>query len=136
MEHEARELEPVTDSWIDQLLSGIEAEIVAGRTYPLPHPDPRVQIFVTENALLSHLRTVSDQLDDVILGKCDIDGDFSKPNAPVIVNSTASVASGANIHSATEQLRRIIASTVQKHTGHSEVIVNITVTDIHVLRAP
>lgn len=133
---EALALEPSADSWIDRFLTDIQLEVLAGRSHVLPHPDPRVQLSVTENAVKSHLRAVADNHRDIILGRCEIEGELGSPETPVTFHVTLSVAARTPVHAAAERLRRTISSAVHHHTGHPNVIVDITVVDVHTVRTP
>ena len=124
-------LPAASDAWFERILTTIHSELRAGRSFPISHPDPRVQITVTEGAVKALLRTTGDSLDGVYISRTQIDGDAETPGAPVQINLTASVRFGIPIPELAEVLRGIAHETLRRHTELNVTAVNIAVEDLH-----
>jgi len=128
---DAAELPAPPESWFERIFTSIQEELRAGRSLPLSHPDPRVQITVTEGAVRALLRDSGDAIDGVFISRTEIVGDAETLGAPVEINLTASVRFGTSIQHLTDELREVAYAALAKHTDLNVVAVNISVEDIH-----
>ncbi|WP_336641224.1 Asp23/Gls24 family envelope stress response protein [Microbacterium sp. USHLN272] len=128
---DAAELPAPPESWFERIFTSIQEELRAGRSLPISHPDPRVQITVTEGAVRALLRDSGDAIDGVFISRTEIVGDAETLGAPVEINLTASVRFGTSIQHLTDELRDVAYAALAKHTDLNVVAVNISVEDIH-----
>lgn len=128
---DAAQLPAPPPNWMEQVMSTIQNEVRAGRSVPLPHPDPRVVITITEGALRSLMRSVGDETPGVIVGRCRLDGDIEVPGAPIDVSVTASIAWKTPIPEATAALRQAVADALAEHTQLNIASIDVTVEDLH-----
>ncbi|WP_232331545.1 Asp23/Gls24 family envelope stress response protein [Agromyces laixinhei] len=128
---DARALPPPAETWFEEIMVNIAHEVRAGRDLPIQHPDPRVQISITEGAVRALLRTVGDTIPGVIVGKCELLGDAERPGTPIEVRLTVSVEWGRPIPEVSEQLHRSVTSALQQHTELNVTAIHIDVTDVH-----
>lgn len=128
---DAAELPAPPESWFERIFTSIQEELRAGRSLPISHPDPRVQITVTEGAVRALLRDSGDAIDGVFISRTEIVGDAETLGAPVEINLTASVRFGTSIQHLTDELREVAYAALAKHTDLNVVAVNISVEDIH-----
>lgn len=128
---DAAELPPPPESWFERIFTSIQEELRAGRSLPISHPDPRVQITVTEGAVRALLRDSGDAIDGVFISRTEIVGDAETLGAPVEINLTASVRFGTSIQQLTDELRDVAYAALATHTDLNVTAVNISVEDIH-----
>lgn len=128
---DAAELPAPPESWFERIFTSIQEELHAGRSLPISHPDPRVQITVTEGAVRALLRDSGDAIDGVFVSRTEIVGDAERLGAPVEINLTASVRFGTSIQQLTDELREVAYAALAKHTDLNVTAVNISVEDIH-----
>ncbi|MFD4420233.1 Asp23/Gls24 family envelope stress response protein [Agromyces sp. NPDC058484] len=128
---DARTLPPPPDTWFDEIMASISHEMRSGRDLPIQHPDPRVQISVTEGAVRALLRTIGDTIPGVIVGKCELIGDAEQPGAPIEVHLSVSVAWGQHIPELSEQLHQSVRSALRQHTELNVTATHIDITDVH-----
>lgn len=128
---DAAQLPAPPANWMEQIMSTIQNEVRAGRSVPLPHPDPRVTLTVTEGAIRALMRSVGDETPGVIVGRCQLDGDVEIPGAPIDVSVTASIAWKTPIPEATAALRRAVADALAEHTHLNVASIDVTVEDLH-----
>lgn len=128
---DAAELPAPPESWFERIFTSIQEELRAGRSLPISHPDPRVQITVTEGAVRALLRDSGDAIDGVFISRTEIVGDAETLGAPVEINLTASVRFGTSIQHLTDELREVAYAALAKHTDLNVVAVNISVEDVH-----
>ncbi|WP_322410072.1 Asp23/Gls24 family envelope stress response protein [Microbacterium invictum] len=128
---DASRLPPPPDSWFDALFATIQAELKAGRSFPIHHPDPRVKITVSEGAVRTLLRATGDALDGVVVGRTQILGKAEIPGAPVEINISASVAYGEPFAAVAGTLRSLVYDALTRHTELNVAAVNVTVEDVH-----
>ncbi|MEN0023689.1 MAG: Asp23/Gls24 family envelope stress response protein [Microbacterium sp.] len=128
---DAAELPAPPESWFERIFTSIQEELHAGRSLPISHPDPRVQITVTEGAVRALLRDSGDAIDGVFVSRTEIVGDAERLGAPVEINLTASVRFGTSIQHLTDELREVAYAALAKHTDLNVTAVNISVEDIH-----
>lgn len=103
-------------AWIDRLLDTIRAEVRSGRDVPIAHPDPRLRLAMTEAAVRGVVRRAGDALREVVMGRCELDGDVDVPGAPVRVAVTAGLLYGAPAETTANRLRDAVASALARHT--------------------
>jgi len=131
LEREARELPPPPANWFDRIMDVVRSEMRVGRSLPVQHPDPRVQITITEGAVRSLVRSVGDGIDGLYVGRVDIDGDAEEVGAPVQVNITGTIGWDRSVLEASTQLRAAVYDALAQHTDLNVVGVNITIEDVH-----
>lgn len=103
-------------AWIDRLLDTIRAEVRSGRDVPIAHPDPRLRLAMTEAAVRGVVRRAGDALREVVMGRCELDGDVDVPGAPVRVAVTAGLLYGASAEATADRLRDAVATALARHT--------------------
>lgn len=118
-------------AWMQNIMDNIHNEVRSGRSLPLPHPDPRVFLSVTEGAVRALIRSVGDDVPGVLIGKCDIEGDAEVAGAPIDIAVTASVAWGFAMPKAITAVREVIRDTLLEHTRLNVSAVNVTIEDLH-----
>lgn len=118
-------------AWVQGIMDNIHNEVRSGRSLPLPHPDPRVLLSVTEGAVRALIRSVGDDVPGVIIGKCDIEGEAEVAGAPIDVRVTASVAWGYAMPAAIAAVRDSVRQALLVHTQLNVGAVNVSVEDIH-----
>jgi len=131
LEREARELPPPPANWFDRIMDVVRSEMRVGRSLPVQHPDPRVQITITEGAVRALVRSVGDEIDGLYIGRVDIDGDAEVTGAPVEVNITGTIRWDQSVLDATALLRSAVYEALAQHTDLNVVAVNVTIEDVH-----
>lgn len=128
---DAADLPAPPDSWLQAIMNNIHQEMRAGRDLPIHHPDPRVRISVTEGAVRALIRAVADDIDGLIVGRCELLGDVDQPGAPIAVHLTASVVWGQPIPELSTTLRELVSTALTQHTELNIAAVDVTIVDIH-----
>ncbi|MBG6215455.1 hypothetical protein RCH23_003391 [Cryobacterium sp. CAN_C3] len=118
-------------NWFQDIMTNIHHEVRAGRSLPLPHPDTRVDLSVTEGAVLALIRTVGDTVPGLLIGTSHLEGNVEEPGAPVDVSVTASVLWNQPIPDAAHTLRTLISDALATHTALNVTAINITIEDLH-----
>ncbi len=117
-------------AWIDRLLDTIRAEVRSGRDVPIAHPDPRLRLAMTEAAVRGVVRRAGDALGDVVMGRCELDGDVDVPGAPVRVSLTAGLLYGASADRAADRLRTAVATALAEHTELAIASIDVRFDDV------
>jgi phenylpyruvate tautomerase PptA (4-oxalocrotonate tautomerase family) len=112
-------------------MNNIHQEMRAGRDLPIHHSDPRVRISVTEGAVRALIRAIADDIDGLIVGKCELLGDADQPGAPITVHLTASVIWGRSIPELSTTLRELVSTALSQHTELNIVAIDVTIEDVH-----
>lgn len=128
---EAAQLPQPPESWFSTIMDSVRAELHSGREFPIEHPDPRVQITVTEGAVRSLLRATGDAIDGLYVGRTEIDGDAEVPGAPVRIRLTASVAWGMPMQELSAKLQELVRRALAEHTDLNVIAVDVAVEDVH-----
>lgn len=128
---DAAQMPEPSENWFHGVMNAVRAELRAGRSIPLSHPDPRVTMTVTEGAVQALIRTSGDAIDGVFIGHSTIVGDVEAPGAPIAVDITASVAWGTSLPAAAEAVRRAVTEALAQHTELNVTAVDVTVEDLH-----
>lgn len=131
LEQEAADLPAPPDTWMQAILGDIHREMRAGRDLPLHHPDPRVRISVTEGAVRALIRDVADDIDGLIVGRCEFLGAVDRPGAPVRVHLTASALWGRSVPELSATLRDLVSAALSRHTELNVAAVDVTIADLH-----
>lgn len=131
IDDDAAHLPPPPAGWLDAIMSSIHNDVRAGRSLPLHHPDPRVQLSITEGAVRALLRSVSDQIPGTVIGKTQINGDAEQLGAPVTIAVTLSIAWGTPMTPTAHDVRQRIYNALTEHTHLNVTAVNVTIEDIH-----
>jgi hypothetical protein len=128
---DAADLPAPPDAWLQAILSDIHREMRAGRDLPIEHPDPRVRISVTEGAVRALIRDVADDIDGLIVGRCEFLGAVELPGAPVHVHLTASALWGRSVPELSATLRDLVSAALSRHTELNVAAVDVTIADLH-----
>lgn len=128
---DAADLPAPPDAWLQAIMNNIHQEMRAGRDLPIHHPDPRVRISVTEGAVRALIRAVADDIDGLIVGKCELLGDADQLGAPIHVHLTASVHWGRSIPELSTTLRDLVSTALSQHTELNIAAVDVTIEDLH-----
>ncbi|MDF2578512.1 MAG: hypothetical protein K0S49_91 [Microbacterium sp.] len=128
---DAAQLPEPSETWFDGVMTAVRAELRAGRSIPLSHPDPRVSMSVTEGAVQALIRASGDAIDGVFIGHSRIVGDVEVPEAPIAVDITASVAWGESLPAAAGAVRQAVSEALAQHTELNITAVDVTVEDLH-----
>jgi hypothetical protein len=128
---DAADLPAPPDTWLQAIMHNIHQEMRAGRDLPIRHPDPRVSISITEGAVRALIRAVADDIDGLIVGKCELLGDADQPGAPINVHLTASVVWGQPIPELSATLRGLVSTALTQHTELNIAAVDVTIEDVH-----
>lgn len=118
-------------AWITSVLSNISREARAGRDIPISHPDPSIELVVTEGAVRGMIRAAGDSVPGAIVGSCTLEGDVTVANEPIVVSVNASIATGSTVTEVAETVRHSIRRALTEHTELNVVAVNVIVRDIH-----
>lgn len=129
--HDASLLPDPPESWITTIITNIAQEVRAGRSLPLYHENPRVTVSITEGAVRALVRSVGDDIDGVVIGRCRIDGDAETLDAPVEVTITASILWGSSAQELSDVLRTRVHAALRQHTDLQVTAVNIVIDDLH-----
>ncbi|PRY64696.1 cell envelope-related Asp23 family protein [Glaciihabitans tibetensis] len=121
-------------AWIKTVLANISRESRAGRAIPISHPEPDVQLRMTEGSVRGLIRAAGDAVGGALIGKVDLEGDVSVPGEDITVSVTASVPYGENLTELAQRIRESIAAELLTHTELNVTAVNVTVDDIHTAR--
>jgi uncharacterized alkaline shock family protein YloU len=129
--------EPEPDeNWIGGILRTISREAHAGRSIPIPHPDPAAALAITEGSVRAVIRAAGDTVDGVLVGRCTLIGDVTVPGEPITVSIEVVVYWGQSIPAATAALRQAVAAALALHTDLRIAGIDITVHDVHQPPAP
>ncbi|THG30345.1 Asp23/Gls24 family envelope stress response protein [Glaciibacter flavus] len=131
LEHEAEQLPPVSEAWIQTIMTSISQEMRAGRSLPLAHPDPQVQLSITEGAIRSLVRATGDSIDGILIGRCILDGDVETPGAPIHLTVSASIAWGNSGPERADLVRTRLYAALRQHTDLNIAGIDITIENIH-----
>lgn len=118
------------DSWVTTILDGIVRDARSGRDIPISHPAPTARLLVTEGAVRGLLRAAGDRVENIIVGRCRLDGDVTTPGAPVTVTVDANVYKGENIPTLADNLRAALLGALRSHTELTIAGIDVTVRDI------
>ncbi|MFB2600232.1 Asp23/Gls24 family envelope stress response protein [Herbiconiux sp. P17] len=132
LDAEAREEPEPEESWIGGILKNIGREAHAGRSIPLPHPDPAAALAITEGSVRGIVRAAGDTVEGLLVGRCSLIGDVTVPGEPITVAIDAVVYWGHNIPSATSALREAVAAALALHTELHVAAIDVTVHDVQV----
>jgi len=119
------------ENWFQDIMTNIHREVRAGRSLPLPHPDTRVNLSLTEGAVLALIRTVGDTVPGLLIGTSHLDGNVEEPGAPVDVSISASILWNQPIPDTAHTLRALISNALTTHTALTIASINITIEDLH-----
>ncbi|TFB95900.1 hypothetical protein [Cryobacterium sp. HLT2-28] len=118
------------DSWVATILQGIVRDSRSGRDIPISHSAPTARLLVTEGAVRGLLRSTGDSVENIIVGRCRLDGDVTTPGAPVTVTVDANMYKGENIPALADTLRATLLGALHSHTELTIAGIDVTVRDI------
>lgn len=124
------------DGWVQKILAGITLDARAGRRIPLPAPDPRVDLGITEGAVRGLIRAAENDVRGVLIGRCHLDGDVTDPRAPIRIRVEASVPYGEPIPDIADRIRAEISARLAVHTELNVAGIDIAVHDVQELPSP
>ncbi|MFO7689496.1 MAG: hypothetical protein R6W83_02930 [Cryobacterium sp.] len=120
-----------TDGWVTSILQNINREAHSGREIPLAHPSPRAHLSVTEGAVRGILRATGDQVENIIVGRCRLDGNVTVPGDPISIRVDAVVIAGEDIPAKADALRQALYAALRTHTDLHVVAIEITIRDVY-----
>lgn len=120
----------VDDSWVDRILSGIAMDARAGRRIPFESPDPQADLAITEGAVRGLVRASEDAVPGLLIGRCRLEGDVTRPGAPIRVGIDASALHGQSIPKVADELRAEVDRRLRAHTELNVVAIDIAIRDI------
>lgn len=120
----------VDDSWVDRILSGIAMDARAGRRIPFESPDPKADLAITEGAVRGLVRSSEDAVPGLLIGRCRLEGDVTRPGAPIRVGIDASALHGQPIPKVADELRAEVDRRLRAHTELNVVAIDIAIRDI------
>jgi hypothetical protein len=118
------------DDFFRGVLTHISRESRAGRDIPLSHPDPDVHLALTEGAVRTLVRQAGDEVPGVLVGRCTLDGDVSRPAEPVRVALTISVVWGDPLPELARRVRERVHAALLRHTELRVEAIDVTVVDV------
>ena len=119
------------ENWFQDIMTVIHREVRSGRSIPLPHPDTRVNLSVTEGAVLALIRAVGDTVPGLLIGSSHLEGNVEELGAPVDVSVAASIFWNQPIPDAAHTLRARLSSALSTHTALNITSINIIIEDLH-----
>jgi len=131
LDAEARSEPEPDENWIGGILQNIGREAHAGRSIPLPHPDPAAALAITEGSVRGVIRAAGDTVEGLLVGRCTLIGDVTVPGEPITVAIDAVVYWGSNIPTATAALREAVAAALARHTELTIAAIDVTIHDVH-----
>ncbi|TFD32031.1 hypothetical protein E3T40_13265 [Cryobacterium sp. TMT1-19] len=131
---EAEEQPARDDNWVTAILDRIVLDVRSGRDIPISHPSPNPQLFVTEGAVRGLVRAASDTVDNLIVGRCRLDGDLTALGAPITVTVDASVYKGENIPALADKLRDTLVGALRTHTELAIAGIDVIIRDIYLIK--
>ncbi|MFC4242695.1 Asp23/Gls24 family envelope stress response protein [Gryllotalpicola reticulitermitis] len=123
------------DGWVHGIMNRIAVEARAGRDIPITHPAPSAHLTMTEGAVRGMVRAAGDSVPEVIVGRCQLDGDVTVPGEPITVTVDISVAWGESIPLAADRAREAIRQQLGKHTELNILAVHVNIQDVRFTRA-
>lgn len=131
LDADARALPEPSAGWFEGVMTAVRAEMRAGRSIPISHPDPRVDASITEGAVHALIRATGDRVRGVYVGRSEIIGDVEQPGAPISIGLTASVAWGVDIRAAADGVRTAVAAALATHTELDVRAIDVEIHDVH-----
>jgi uncharacterized alkaline shock family protein YloU len=122
------------ESWYQGIMRGISREVRAGRPVPIRHPDPNVDLSVTEGAIRALIRTAGDSVDGAIIGRTQFGGDITVPDAAITVEVDVTAYANTPLRALAERVRAAVGAQLGIHTELNVTNIDITITDVHVPR--
>ncbi len=128
---EEAEQEPLDESWVDWILTGLSHQVRAGRR--IPYVSDEHDLAITEGAVRGVVRQAEDDVEGVMIGRCWIVGDIEKPGAETSIRIEACLPYGLPLGEVAEALREAVLRRLNTHTDLRISAIDIVVTDV---RAP
>ena len=122
------------DSWVTTILEGIVRDSRSGRDIPISHPAPTARLAITEGAVRGLVRAAGDTVDNLIVGRCRLDGEITTLGAPITVTIDASVYKGENIPVLADKLRDTLFGALRTHTELAIVGIDVIIRDIYLTK--
>lgn len=117
--------------WLDRLLTNLALEARAGRSVPLGAEFEVDTLTVTEGAILAAIRSIADSMENLIIGRCRLEGDIESPGSPITVQVSAAVRFDAVENDAVERLRELIIGEIHRVTELNVEVINIEIQDVY-----
>lgn len=131
LQRDTDSLAPASDRWIDRVMTAVHDELRAGRDIPIQHPDPHVQITVSEGAVRALLRAVGDEVPGVHVTRTRIDGDVETPGAPVTVSIAIAAEWGHPLQELADAVRTEALDALVRHTDLTVAAIDVTVDELY-----
>jgi len=122
-------VEPLADSWYDDIMREVMREFRAGRDIPLARTDDGTEIVVTEGALYELIRCVGDEIPGVLISRVRLD--HPEAGGPLSIRIAMSVRFGRRIADAVDQLREDVRTAVERQGDLRVGTIDVTVGDVH-----
>ena len=122
------------DSWVTTILEGIVRDSRSGRDIPISHPAPTARLAITEGAVRGLLRAAGDTVDNLIVGRCRLDGEITTLGAPITVTVDADVYKGEKIPVLADKLRDTLFGALRTHTELAIVGIDVIIRDIYLTK--
>lgn len=116
-------------SWLDTLMSNMVFEARAGRAIPLRAEYTVDSFSVSEGALISAVRYAADQLEGIVIGRCQLVGNVENAEAKITVNATASAEFGIDALVAAQSLEHVIQKELERVAHLRPESINVVVGD-------
>lgn len=122
------------EAWISSLLGTIRLELDEGRDIPISHPDPVLRLTLSESAVRGLIRRLGDTAGGIVVGRCSLKGDVSRPGALVRIEMTCAIRFGLPIEQTLAVVREHIGDGLARHTELVVEAIDITVDDVYQAR--
>ncbi|WP_174776927.1 hypothetical protein [Cryobacterium algoritolerans] len=133
-QEEADRAPSLDDSWVTTILEGIVRDSRSGRDIPISHPASTARLAITEGAVRGLLRAAGDTVDNLIVGRCRLDGEITTLGAPITVTVDANVYKGENIPVLADKLRDTLFGALRTHTELAIVGIDVIIRDIYLTK--
>ena len=119
------------DRWVSAIMGAIVFDARSGRDIPISHSAPNARLTVTEGAVRGLVRAAGDRVDNLIVGRCRLDGDVTVPGTPITITVDASVYKGERIPALADELRNTLLVLLHAHTELIIAAIDVIIRDIY-----
>lgn len=127
---EDTDLSAADSTWLDRILSGLRLAAAPGQRIPLSHSDANADLGIQEGALRGVVRSIGDDMDGVLVGRCRFDGDLKQPGAPITVTVDSAVSYGLPWEVVGESLREAVHDRLREEAELNVVAVDVAIVDV------
>lgn len=136
IETEAEAQEEPSENWMRALFGTIAREVRAGRDIPLAHPDPAVDLSISEGSVRSLIRAAGDSVPGALLGRCALDGDVTEPGHPIRVAVSVTALAPVSLRELAERVRSSVRAALERHTELAVTAIDVRIDDVHAEMLP